>query len=65
MPKKETPEQMAARCIKWLASPAGKRALVKAKRNSDQTREMFKQRPFTAEELNTRYRSPLEAGDKQ
>lgn len=58
MKRKETPAQTVERCLKWFKSPAGKRAIAKAARDSDQTREMFKQRPFTAEELNRRYRSP-------
>jgi hypothetical protein len=54
--RKETPEQLAARYLKWIKTPAGKKALLKAKKLSEHTREMFKQRPRTAEELNRRYK---------
>lgn len=47
------------RFLSWLASPEGKAACASAKKRGDETRKLFKQRQFTAEELNQRYQPSL------
>lgn len=63
-PKETAPDQVAARFLKWMDTPKGKKALAKAKKEADELKECFKQRPFTAEELNRRYRQPSSANTK-
>lgn len=53
--RRRTPEQIAADFIAWIETPKAKKRIRKAAKEAKELADKFKQRPFTAEELNRRY----------